>query len=169
MNSTMTKTTIASLVAIGLLAFVAAGCASSASKSRVRVTEEKQYIRLTHVQDTSQPVNLKKGDATAMVCGKCKTVWYQGLNSPSSQFVYPAPLRGGIAGSIGWQQQRWAFHDWSQRHYCPSCKSTITTTGTWKDRKETVKHTCDACGDDSVFCCATTPDGPPTAGMKPTK
>ena len=41
-------------LAVCWLAFVAAGCATSGGESKVRVTEEKQYIRLNHVQDTSQ-------------------------------------------------------------------------------------------------------------------
>ena len=166
MNTRMTMKTPASLLAIGVLAFVAAGCASSGGKSKVRVTEEKQYIRLNHVQDTSQ-LALKKGDALAMICSECKTVWYQSPASAASPFFYPPPLRGGIAGGpSGWQQQKWAFHDWERRHYCPGCKSSITTTGTWKEKKETIKHTCDNCGSDSVFCCASTREGQPTEGMQ---
>lgn len=154
-----------SLLALGLLAFLAGGCASSGGKSTVRVTEEKQYIRLSHVQDTSQPLNLKKGDAVAMACSKCKTVLYRPITTSTAWFYQP-PMRRGIAGYSGWQREQAAFQDWSQRHYCPGCKSTITTTGTWFNRKETVKHTCDACGDDSVFCCATKKDTTPTDGME---
>jgi RNase P subunit RPR2 len=166
MKTIPTKTTLASVVAIALLALVMAGCASSGSKPRVRVTEEKGYIQLTHVQEKSQPAALKKGDAMAMVCGKCKTVWYQSAASASRPFFYPPPLRQGIVGDVGWQRQRWAFHDWSRRHYCPGCKSTVTTTGAWLNEKETVKHTCDTCGEDSLFCCATKKDGTPTIGME---
>jgi hypothetical protein len=158
----MTETTFASLAAIGLLAFVTAGCASPASKSRVRVTEEKAYIQLGHVRDTSQTVNLKKGHAMAMACDKCTTVRDESLNSSSSKFLYPPQLRAGIVGSRGWQQERWAVYDWPRRHYCPGCKSTVTTTGTWLNQKETVKHTCDAYADASVFCCATQKDATPT-------
>lgn len=168
MKTTTTAKTRARLAALGLFALVMTGCASSGAKSRVRVTEEKGYLQLNHVQDASLASGLKKGEALAMVCGKCKTVWYQSPASASRPFFYPPPLRQGIVGDLGWQQQRWAFHDWTQRHYCPGCKSTVTTTGTWKERKETVVHTCNSCGDDSVFCCATTPDAP-TTGMEPTK
>jgi rRNA maturation endonuclease Nob1 len=55
------------------------------------------------------------------------------------------------------------------RHYCPGCKSTITVTGWGFGAKEEVKHTCDACGDDSVFCCATRREAPATDGMTPQK
>ncbi len=160
----MTETTLASLAAIGLLAFLTAGCTSPASKSRVRVTEEKGYIQLAHVQDTSQTSNLKKGHTTAMVCDQCTTVRDQSLNSSLSKLFYPPPLRAGIAGSRGWQQQQWVLYDWLRRHYCPGCKSTVTTTGSWLNQKQTVKHTCDAHRDVPVFCCATQKDATPTQG-----
>lgn len=144
-----------------------AGCASSGGKSAVRVTEEKQYIRLHHVQDTSQPLNLRKGDAVAMACAKCKTVLYRPVTSSTTSFYQPWARSGpGLPGSYaGWQRERAAFQDWSMRHYCPGCKSTITTTGTWFNQKETVKHTCVSCGDASVFCCATSHESARTEGM----
>lgn len=156
------------ILAVGLLALVASGCASSPAKSNVRVTEEKQYIQLRHVKDTTQPLNFKKGDAVAMACSKCKTVLYRPVTASTTSFYQRWTRSGpGLPGSLsGWQRQRAGFQDWSQRHYCPGCKSTITTTGSWLNQKETIKHTCDACGDDSVFCCATTRDATPTEGME---
>lgn len=50
--------------------------------------------------------------------------------------------------------------------YCPGCKSTITVTGAGFNLKEEIKHTCEACGSDSVFCCATNHDAPATEGME---
>ena len=49
---------------------------------------------------------------------------------------------------------------------CPGCKSTITVTGAGFDAKEEVKHTCEACGSGSVFCCATKHAAPSTEGME---
>ncbi|ODU23930.1 MAG: hypothetical protein ABS95_02740 [Verrucomicrobia bacterium SCN 57-15] len=153
-----------------LLVIVAlAGCASSGGRSAVRVTEEKQYIRLHHVWDTSQPLNLKKGDAVAMACTKCKTVLYRPVTGSTTSFYQPWARSGpGLPGYSysGWQQERAAMQDWSQRHYCPGCKSTITTTGTGFNQKETIKHTCASCGDASVFCCATGQNAARTEGME---
>lgn len=149
-----------------LLAIAAlAGCASPNGKSAVRVTEEKQYIQPHHVRDTSQPVALKKGDAMAMACTQCRMV-YRPVINPAT-WPYP-PLWGSDSARCfsGWQRERLPAQDWSQRHYCPGCKSTITTTGTWLNRKESVKHTCTACGDESLFCCATAKGAPPTGGME---
>lgn len=130
--------TIAGLGAL-LTAALIAGCASSGP----RVAEEQQFIQLHHVANTGEEVNLKKGDAVAMVCTKCKTVLYANIQKPYSRFVTP----------------------FEHRHFCPGCKSTITTTGSGFSAKEEVRHTCEACGSDSLFCCATTRPASPTSGM----
>jgi len=149
-----------------LLAIVAlAGCASPSGKSAVRVREENQYIQLRHVQDTSQPVNLKKGDAVAMACAKCKTVLYHPIATSTTWFHEPW-VRPGSLGYWARKQHRQAYENWARRHDCPGCRSTITVTGSWLNQKETVNHTCSACGDESVYCCATMKDAPPTEGME---
>ena len=79
-----------------------------------------------------------------MVCTKCKTVLYADIHKPYSRFVTP----------------------FEHRHYCPGCKSTITTTGAGFGTKEEVKHTCEACGSDSMFCCATKREASSTQGME---
>ena len=126
-------------VAVALV-LVAAGCASSGP----RVTEERKFIQLHHVANTGEDLNLKKGDAIGMVCTKCKTVLYANVDKPRTRFFIPL----------------------EHRHYCPGCKSTITTTGAGFNSKEQVEHTCDACGSESVFCCATKPGGGATEGME---
>ena len=131
--------TIAGLGAL-LAAALIAGCASSGS----RVAEEQRFIQLHHVANTGEEVNLKKGDAVAMVCTKCKTVLYANIQKPYSRFVTP----------------------FEHRHFCPGCKSTITTTGSGFNAKEEVRHTCEACGSDSMFCCATARSTSPTSGME---
>ena len=132
--------TIAQLGLLVLLAAVVAGCASSGP----RVTEERQFIRLHHVANTGEDLNLKKGDVIAMVCTKCKAVLYSTLNDA----------------------RRNPWRPLERRHYCPGCKSTIAVTGRGFGTKEEIKHTCEACGADSVFCCATKRDAPATEGMK---
>ena len=124
------------LLALALIA----GCASSGPQ----VTQEQKFIQLHHVANTGAEANLKKGDAVAMVCTKCKTVLYANLQKPYNRFVTP----------------------FEHRHYCPGCKSTITTTGTGFSSKEEVRHTCNDCGSESVFCCATRRDAATTEGME---
>ena len=128
----------------------------------MRVIEEKQYIELQHVRDTTEPLNLKKGDTVAMACAKCKTIWVRKLVSSSSSFPYNWGYPGA-ASQYYFPPSK--IDTWMRKHHCPGCKSTVTITGKWFDRKETVKHTCDACGDDSIFCCATRKGATPTQGM----
>lgn len=123
-----------------VLVVAVSGCASTSP----RVTEERKFIQLHHVANTGDDINLKKGDAIAMVCTKCKTVLYADVNRPRTRFFVPL----------------------EHRHYCPGCKSTITQTGAGFTLKEEIKHTCDACGNDSVFCCATKRGALPTEGME---
>ena len=135
---------------VGLAAFIAlalaiTGCASPSGKSTTRVYEERKFIPLYHVKNTGEEMNLKKDDAIVMACAKCKTVLYADVNRPRNRFFTP----------------------FEHRHYCPGCKSTITVTCRGFCANEEVKHSCDACGDDSVFCCATRREAPPTEGMLP--
>jgi Zn finger protein HypA/HybF involved in hydrogenase expression len=139
MKSKTPITAFGNLAALLSLAVIVAGCASSG----LRVTEERKFIQLHHVANTGEDLHLKKGDAVAMVCTNCKTVLYADLHKPYSRFVTP----------------------FEHRHYCPGCKSTITMTGVGFGAKEEVKHTCDACGSDSLFCCASKSGESPTAGM----
>lgn len=53
-----------------------------------------------------------------------------------------------------------------RRHYCPGCKSTIRKTSTGFSLKEGVRHTCNARGSESVFCCATCRDAGVTVDME---
>ncbi len=123
-----------------VLALAVTGCAST----RPRVTEERKFIQLHHVANTGDDLNLQKGDAIAMACAKCKTVLYANVDRPRTRFF--APLE--------------------HRHYCPGCKSVITTTRDGFRVTEQVKHTCENCGSDSVFCCATKRGTPMTEGME---
>lgn len=136
---------LAALAALLTVGLAVAGCASSGDKPTTRVYEERKFIPLYHVKNTGDDLNLKKGDAIAMACAKCKTVLYADVNRPRNRFFIPL----------------------EHRHYCPGCKSTITVTGRGFGAKEEVKHTCDTCGDNSVFCCATRREAPPTEGMLP--
>ena len=98
---------LAGSVTILALGLAVAGCASSGGKTTTRVYEERKFIPLYHVKNTGEEVNLKKGDAIAMACAKCKTVLYADVNRPRNRFFVPL----------------------EHRHYCPGCKSTITVTG----------------------------------------
>lgn len=155
---------VISLGAALLLTLIAAGCATAGGKSTARVTVEKKYIRLNHLADTSQQTALKKANAIAMACSKCKTVELSFVQAIRRQT--PSSYRS--SGTAFSQNQGFlsaAGPSNEARHYCPGCKSTITTTGSGKNKQETVKHTCQNCGDNSMFCCTTGHDASPTEGM----
>lgn len=162
MKAKNTKMTLTGLIAVSLLVFLASGCASSASRTGVRVTEERRYIQLSHLRDSSQAGQPKQGEKLAMACKKCKTV--QSYTPSSGYFRFPS--RQGIAGDAGRQQRGWALQNSTPRHYCPGCRSVVTTTGTGKDQNTVVQHSCAKCGDLSISCCATTPESTPTPGME---
>ena len=100
-------------------------------------------LLMTHVTTPAQVENLKSGDAVAMVCAKCKSVMVHNVTTEKGH------IQVMTAGS---------------KHLCPGCDSTITTVGVGKGARQEIKHICDKCGDDSVFCCATKP-GAMTPGM----
>lgn len=127
-----------------LLAAVAVGCASYGGKPSVRVVEEERFIPLQHVSGAGGDVHLRKGDTVAMACTKCKTVLVSTVGQPRNRFYIPL----------------------EHQHYCPGCKSTITTTSIGLSSIQEIKHTCKECGDDSVFCCATQRGASPTEGME---
>ena len=101
-------------------------------------------LLMTHVTTSAQVENLKSGDAVAMVCEKCKSVMVHNVTTEKGH------IEVMTVGS---------------KHLCPGCGSTITTVGTGKGAKDEVKHVCEKCGSDSVFCCATKPGGDTTKGM----
>ena len=53
-----------------------------------------------------------------------------------------------------------------EKQRCPGCNSTIEVIWVGKGKHDIVKHTSKACGDDSVFCCATKPGTGATKGME---
>jgi hypothetical protein len=115
-----------------------------------------EHLMMLHNVSTVQEVEaLKTNDTMAMVCSKCKTVWV----SRVKQGVKGAQLltaNGQPTELIG-------------THECPGCKSTLTVVGVQKAGHTELKHTCAMCGGNSAFCCATTPDAKPTAGMENNK
>ncbi|MBI4324410.1 MAG: hypothetical protein HY674_04030 [Chloroflexi bacterium] len=54
----------------------------------------------------------------------------------------------------------------SEKHLCPGCQTAIVVTGFGKGKKLVPVHTCKDCGDDSLYCCATTAGAKPTRGME---
>jgi hypothetical protein len=104
-----------------------------------------QVLMMKQIKTPAEAEALKPGDSMVMVCNKCKSVMVHNVSTEKGHIKVM---------TVG------------QKHLCPGCESTITVVGTGKGAKDVVKHTCDKCGDDSVFCCATKPGGGKTAGME---
>ena len=102
-------------------------------------------MMLNHITTTSQAEELKTGDTIAMVCSKCKSVMIHNVSTEKGHIKVMA---------VG------------EKHLCPGCQSTITVVGVGKGAKDEVKHVCEKCGSDSVFCCATKPGSSATEGME---
>jgi hypothetical protein len=107
-----------------------------------------EMLMMKPINTSAQAEELKPGDSIAMVCSKCKSVMLHNV----------ATEKGHIKiMTVG------------EKHLCPGCNSTITVAGTGKGKHDEVKHVCDKCGDDSVFCCATKPGAGATKGMEKEK
>jgi hypothetical protein len=107
---------------------------------------------LNRIESTQDLNALETDDSIAMVCAKCKTVWVtrvkQGVKGAEILMANGQPT--AIIGN----------------HACAGCNSTLEVTGHGRGKEAVLKHTCSACGDDSAFCCATTKNARPTAGME---
>jgi|SRR5665213_1639298 len=110
----------------------------------------EHLMMLNNITTIKEASAVKPADTFAMVCGKCKTVYVtrvkQGTKG-AQLLMGPAPTE--LIGT----------------HACAGCGGTWTITGVGKGATSELKHSCSACGDDSGFCCATTPNAKPTTGM----
>jgi predicted RNA-binding Zn-ribbon protein involved in translation (DUF1610 family) len=105
----------------------------------------ERALHLLGIKTKADVEVLKPGDTVAMACTKCKSVMIHNVSTEKGHIQVM---------TVG------------QKHLCPGCSSTITVVGTGKQAKDEVKHVCEKCGDDSVFCCATKPGSGATKGME---
>jgi hypothetical protein len=99
-----------------------------------------------HITTRAEAEQLKAGDSINMICTKCKSVAVTHVTSE----------RGGHIKTM----------TPGEKHLCPGCKSIIKVVGVGRGAKDEVKHVCEKCGEDSVFCCATKAGSGPTEGMQ---
>lgn len=112
---------------------------------------EHQMMLLKGVTTKQQVDTLTTNDSVAMVCSKCKTVWV-------------SRVKEGVKGAQ-LLMEKGQPRELIGTHACAGCNSTMTVTGHAKGNITELKHSCKMCGDDSAFCCATSP-GKPTPGME---
>ena len=102
-------------------------------------------LLLKQIKTPAEAEALLPGDSMVMVCSMCKSVM---LHNVSTEKGHIKTMTVG------------------EKHMCPGCNSTITVVGTGKGKNDEVKHTCEKCGDESVFCCASKPGEGATKGME---
>jgi hypothetical protein len=110
-----------------------------------------EMLMMKPINTSAQAEELKPGDSIAMVCSMCKSVMLHNVTTEKGHIKVM---------TVG------------EKHLCPGCSSTITTVGTGKGPKgahNEVKHVCEKCGTESVFCCATKPGAGATKGMEKEK
>ena len=103
-----------------------------------------EMLMMKPINTQAEAEALKPGDSIAMVCSMCKSVMIHNVSTEKGHIKVM---------TVG------------EKHLCPGCNSTITVVGNGKDKHDVVKHTCEKCGDASVFCCATKPGAGATKGM----
>ena len=105
----------------------------------------EHMMMLHHVDTCAMMGELKPGDSVAMVCTMCKSVMVHTVTTEKGHIK---------TMTVG------------EKHLCPGCNSTITVVGAGKGKNDVVTHTCEKCGPESVFCCATKPGAGATPGME---
>ena len=93
---------------------------------------------MEHITTQAQAEALKPGDSMSMTCSKCKEVMVQKVTTDQSHVKMM---------TVG------------EKTKCGGCDGTveIVATGIGTGKNAEVKHVCSKCGDDAMFCSATTP------------
>lgn len=115
------------------------------AKAADQVKGAQKLMELKRITTPAQAEALKPGDAVTMVCTKCKSVMLHNVTTEKGHINVM---------TVG------------EKHLCPGCDSTIKVVGVGKGRHDEVKHVCNSCGDDSVFCCANKPGSGATKRME---
>jgi hypothetical protein len=140
------KNLIAALAGMAFLGLVTPVQAQNKPHADDRIAASPKVRQmLNEIKTREQAAALKPGDTLAMVCTKCKSVMLHNVTTEKGHIKVM---------TIG------------EKHLCPGCNTTIEVVGTGKGKHDEVKHVCKACGDDSVFCCASKPGSGSTRGME---
>lgn len=146
------------------LAF-ASGCATNSSTGdQMKPMKGGEHtMMLNKIETMAQVEALEAEDTFAMACSKCQTVYVKRV----AQNMKGAQLLGGRGrGGQARADARQPRSEIIATHDCAGCKSTIEVTGHGKGKDIVLVHSCEACGDESAFCCATKPGSGATKGME---
>jgi formate-dependent nitrite reductase cytochrome c552 subunit len=119
------------------LAFTAAFASNAfAAETKTARGGASDLMSLKPITTRAEADALKPGDAIAMACTKCKSIMVHNVTKERGQGAAKVMTVG-------------------EKHLCPGCNTYIETVGRGKGAKDEIRHVCEKCGDDSVFCCAT--------------
>jgi len=149
MNSV--KTLNKTLLGIGAALALAAWMPATANAAD-QVKGAQKLVELSKVKTVGDVEALKTGDTFAMACAKCQTIFVSRVVR-SAKGAEILAAGGKPTQLIG-------------QHACTGCGSTLEIVGHGKAKKSKITHTCNACGSESAFCCATKPGSGPTTGME---
>jgi len=127
------------------VALVTAVWLPTAAKAAEQMKGGEHMLHLQGIKTKAEAEALQPGDTIAMVCTKCKTVMIHNIRTEKGHIQLM---------TVG------------DKHLCPRCSTYIKVVGVGHGAKDEVKHECEKCGSDSVFCCATKPGSGPTEGME---
>ena len=119
--------------------------AADESAKPMKPMKGAEMLMMKPINTQAQAEDLKPGDAIAMACSMCKSV---------------------MVHNVGTEKGHIKVMTVGEKHLCPGCNSMITVVGTGKGKNDAVKHSCEKCGNESVFCCATKPGTGKTEGME---
>ena len=114
--------------------------------SSAALAQEKgatKLLPLRHAEDLQQ---VEVGDSIVMTCPKCKDTYVTKVTKS---------MRGMTPDEVKIESM----------HMCPTCETTIKTTGMGRNAKNKLVHTCNMCGSTDVSCCLMKKDGGMTPGM----
>jgi hypothetical protein len=148
----MTKKLMASVCCLSVALALTVGVASNglAAETKTAKGGASELMNLKPITTRAEAEALKPGDSIAMACTKCKSIMVHNVTKERGQGAAKVMTVG-------------------EKHLCPGCNTYIETVGRGKGAKDEVRHVCEKCGDDSVFCCATKPGSGTTKGMEKEK
>ena len=145
-----TVKTILGFGAACALAFAMSSPSTATAADQVKGAQK--LMELNKVKTVGDIEALKVGDTFAMACAKCETILVKEVVSTAKGAEVLA-ANGKPTKLIG-------------KHLCTGCGSNIEIIGHGKAKESKITHTCEKCGSDSAFCCATKPGSGATKGME---
>ena len=129
------------------LALAVLGMLSTPSAAFAQTKGAQRLMKLQTAEDLKQ---VQPGDTIIMSCPKCKESYAQ---------VVDKSLKGLKTGEM----------KNVPIHLCDKCDTKIVTQGSGHQAKDTLVHSCKACGSEDVSCCLLKKHGGATKGMEENK